>query len=266
MLRSFIIDVNAINANETRCMLLACRYEFTVCLPVMAEAASGYEAVKNCKLQQPHRMVTIKNRIFRRGSMAAIVQAAVISTFIALSLIYVGDVMAEESTHKIEKSKEFWIKKLGLAPHPEGGYFRYEFGSDVVRKTASGAERKDYSGIYFMVTHDSPSHFHQMKSDEIWYYHAGDALTMHVIDEAGKYRTVRIGPNPDRGEVLSVVMHGGWIFGASVDSGDYTLVSCTVVPGFDEADYRILMQSELLEKYPENRNVILKMAYKNFPK
>ncbi|WP_256252405.1 cupin domain-containing protein [Burkholderia ubonensis] len=198
--------------------------------------------------------------------MTVIVQAAIISTFIALSLIYVGDVMAEESTHKIEKSKEFWIKKLGLAPHPEGGYFRYEFGSDVVRKTASGAERKDYSGIYYMVTHDSPSHFHQMKSDEIWYYHAGDALTMHAIDETGKYRTVRIGPNPDRGEVLSVVMHGGWIFGASVDSGDYTLVSCTVVPGFDEADYRILIQSELLEKYPEHRNVILKMTYKNFPK
>ncbi|WP_260434062.1 cupin domain-containing protein [Burkholderia stagnalis] len=198
--------------------------------------------------------------------MAVIVQATVISIFIALCLIYVGDVMAEESTHKIEKSKEFWIKKLGLAAHPEGGYFRYEFGSDVVRKTANGAERKDYSGIYFMVTHDSPSHFHQMTSDEIWYYHAGDALTMHAIDEAGKYRTVRIGPNPDRGEVLSVVMHGGWIFGASVDSGDYTLVSCAVVPGFDEADYRILTQSELLGKYPEYQSVILKMAYKNLPK
>lgn len=117
-----------------------------------------------------------------------------------------------------------------------------------------------------MVTHDSPSHFHQMKSDEIWYYHSGDPMTMHVIDETGKYRTTRIGPNLERGEVLSVVMRGGWVFGASVDSGDYTLVSCAVVPGFDDADYRILTQSELLGRYPQYRDIILKMAYQNLPK
>jgi len=198
--------------------------------------------------------------------MTVIVQTTVVATFISLSFIYAGDVMAEDSKHRIEESKEFWIKKLGLEAHPEGGYYRYEFGSNVVRKTASGAERKDYSGIFFMVTHDSPSHFHQMVSDEIWYYHTGATLTMHVIDEAGKYHTTRIGPNPDRGEVLSAVMHGGWIFGASVDSGDYTLVSCAVVPGFDDADYRILTQSELLGRYPEYRDIIMKMAYQSLPK
>lgn len=177
----------------------------------------------------------------------------------AIVVVYIGNVMAQDSKHVVERSRSFWIKKLGLTAHPEGGYFRYEFGSDIVRKTADGSERKDYSGIYFMVTHDSPSHFHQMKSDEIWYYHAGNELTMHVIDQDGKYRTIRLGPDPERGEVLSVVMHGGWVFGASVDSGDYTLVSCTVVPGFDDSDYRILTQSELLGKYPEYRDIIMRL-------
>ncbi len=188
--------------------------------------------------------------------------ATLIFTFVVL---YIGNVMAQDNKHVIERSRAFWIKRLDMAPHPEGGYFKYAFGSDIVRKTASGAERKDYSGIYFMVTHDSPSHFHQMVSDEIWYYHAGSALTMHVIDEQGKYHTTRLGPNPEHGDVLSVVMHGGWVFGASVDSGDYTLVSCAVVPGFDESDYRILTQSELLGKYPEYRSVIMKMAYQSLP-
>lgn len=194
------------------------------------------------------------------------VRVAVVTVSITLGLIYAGDGMAKDSKCKVEESKEFWIRKLGLEAHPEGGYYRFAFGSNVVRKTASGAERRDYSGIYFMVTHDSPSHFHQMVSDEIWYYDSGAPLTMHFIDEAGKYHTARLGPDLENGEALSLVMHGGWIFGASVDSGDFTLVSCAVVPGFDDADYRILTQSELLGKYPEYRDVILKMAYQSLPR
>ena len=189
-----------------------------------------------------------------------------VSIFVIIFMISAGNVMSNSNRSRPHESREFWMGKLGLEPHPEGGYFRYAFGSDIYRKTASGAERKNYSGIYFMVTHDSPSHFHQMISDEIWYYHSGDPLTMHVIDETGAYRTVRLGPHLEHGEVLSVVMRGGWIFGASVDSGDYTLVSCAVVPGFDDADYRILTQSQLLGKYPQYRDIILKMAYQNLPK
>lgn len=211
-------------------------------------------------------MLTKIYKFFDKGSVSVIAKITIVSIFITLRVICAGSVMAKETGFSHEEPKEFWINKLGLEPHPEGGYFRYVFGSNIVRKTASGAERKDYSGIYFMVTHDSPSHFHQMKSDEIWYYHSGAALTMHVIDEAGKYHTARLGPNPDRGEVLSIVMHGGWIFGASVDSGDYTLVSCAVVPGFDDADYRILTQSELLTRYPEYMDIILKMAYQTLPR
>lgn len=214
----------------------------------------------------PHRMLAKKNKLTSRGAVAVIARITTISISATFLIISAGNVMSKANGIRHQESREFWMEKLGLEPHPEGGYFRYAFGSDIFRKTASGAERKNYSGIYFMVTHDSPSHFHQMKSDEIWYYHSGDPMTMHVIDETGKYRTTRIGPNLERGEVLSVVMRGGWIFGASVDSGDYTLVSCAVVPGFDDADYRILTQSELLGKYPQYRDIILKMAYQNLPR
>lgn len=211
-------------------------------------------------------MFAKKNKFISRGSVAVVARVTVVSVFVNCFMIPAGNVMSKTKSISNQQSSEFWKEKLGLEPHPEGGYFRYVFGSDIFRKTASGTERKNYSGIYFMVTHDSPSHFHQMVSDEIWYYHAGDPLTMHFIDEKGAYGTVRLGPNVEHGEVLSTVMHGGWIFGASVDSGDYTLVSCAVVPGFDDADYRILTQAELLEKYPKYRDIILKMAYQNLPK
>lgn len=174
--------------------------------------------------------------------------------------------MMKNKIDDFEKPRSFWINKFNMIPHIEGGYFKYEFGSEVWRKTAEGEDRKNYSGIYFMVTHDSPSHFHQMKSDEIWYYHAGSALTMHIIDEKGEYRTLRIGPDPERGESLSAVMRAGWIFGSSVDDGDYGLVSCLVVPGYDDADYRLVVQSDLLEKYPQYRDIIMRMAYKAIPK
>jgi hypothetical protein len=211
-------------------------------------------------------MFAKNNKFMCRGPKAVIQRVTFVSIFVIVFMISAGNVMPNSNSSRPRESREFWMEKLGLEPHPEGGYFRYVFGSDIYRKTASGAERKNYSGIYFMVTHDSPSHFHQMISDEIWYYHSGDPLTMHVIDETGAYRTVRLGPHVEHGEVLSVVMRGGWIFGASVDSGDYTLVSCAVVPGFDDADYRILTQSQLLGKYPQYRDIILKMAYQNLPK
>jgi uncharacterized protein len=162
-----------------------------------------------------------------------------------------------------QKSREFWIKRLCLTEHPEGGYYRYEFSSGVLRKTSKGRERKEYSGIYFLVTNDSPSRFHRMRSDEIWHYHIGDPLTMHVIDALGRYRQICIGPNIDHGQMLSAVMRAGWIFGASVDSGDFTLVSCTAVPGFDESDYKLFTQSELIEKFPKYKNIVERMALKD---
>jgi predicted cupin superfamily sugar epimerase len=163
------------------------------------------------------------------------------------------------------KNRETWINELNLEPHVEGGYFSFKFGSEKQRKTAAGQERRDYSCINFMVTHDSPSRFHVMDSDEIWHYHAGAPLTMHVIDKQGDYFVQRVGLDAAKGEMLSVAMKAGWIFGATVEDGDFTLVSCTVVPGFDERDYRLLTRAQLIAKYPHHSAIIDKLAYEKLP-
>lgn len=85
----------------------------------------------------------------------------------------------------------YYVSKLGLTPHPEGGYYKSIFASE--EQTSDGeltvnfeGKRKLYTSIYFLLTSNDISHFHRLKSDELWYYHAGSSLTIHSIDENGE--------------------------------------------------------------------------------
>ena len=82
--------------------------------------------------------------------------------------------------------------QLGLEPHPEGGYYKETFKStemitDQELTVQFEGKRKLYTSIYFLLTSNNVSHFHRIKSDEVWYYHAGSPLTIHIIDEKGEY-------------------------------------------------------------------------------
>ena len=72
-----------------------------------------------------------------------------------------------------------WVKQLELTPHPEGGYYKEIIKGEWDETTS----RASYSSIYFLLTHDNISHFHRIDVDEIWYYHAGDSLTVHMIHQ-----------------------------------------------------------------------------------
>ena len=95
-----------------------------------------------------------------------------------------------------------WIKQLQLLPHPEGGYYR-----EVIKGAYdSTLRRESYSSIYFLLTHDNISHFHRIDADEIWYYHAGQSLTVHMINPDGMYHQVTIGKDLESGDVLQYVV------------------------------------------------------------
>ncbi|MGX4764153.1 cupin domain-containing protein [Holzapfeliella sp. JNUCC 72] len=158
-------------------------------------------------------------------------------------------------------NKEKWIKTLDLEPHPEGGFFKELEPSHEFTKNEEGKERPLYTNIYFLLTDESPSHFHRLTADEIWYYHTGDPLTVHMLNEDGSYTTVTLGDNPDEGHVLQYKVPAGTIFGSTVDNKDsYALVSCMVSPGFDFEDFELFRQSDLLEKYPEHDEIIKYLA------
>lgn len=140
---------------------------------------------------------------------------------------------------------EHWIEKLGLAPHPEGGYFR-----ETYRSAFSTA-------IYFLLPGDRVSALHRIKSDELWHFHAGSGLVLSIIHPSARLEQVALGPHVDDGETLQAVVPAGAWFGAAVnDRASYALVGCTVAPPFEFADFELGERARLLVLYPQHRAVI----------
>lgn len=157
----------------------------------------------------------------------------------------------------MQKDANYYIQHLGLEPHPEGGHYKNTFASGE-----SLQARKLYTSIYFLIEEGNVSHLHRLKSDELWYYHGGSSLVVHVIDEEGNYVEHKVGLDIENGETPQVLVPKNSIFGSSViEKGTFSLVGCMVAPGFDFEDFELFTQEELLEKYPQHEQIIRRMAY-----
>lgn len=162
---------------------------------------------------------------------------------------------------------EDWITHLDMAAHPEGGYFKQSFVSpEKISLDTHPAERNLYTSIYFLLRSQDVSHFHRLKSDELWYFHAGQTITVHILDVQGNYRAEKLGLDIAAGERPQVLVEKGSIFGSTVEADEaFSLVGCMVSPGFDFADFELLLQAELLEQFPDQEPIIRKLAYKKLP-
>ncbi|MFT4415554.1 cupin domain-containing protein [Fredinandcohnia humi] len=167
-----------------------------------------------------------------------------------------------------ERDAKYWITKLGLEPHPEGGFYKSTYTSKqsvpVEREGNEDTIRNLYTSIYFLLRSEDISHFHRLQSDELWYYHGGSSLTIHIIDENGNYQERKLGLQIDNDEVPQVLVPRNTIFGSSVMEEDtFAIVGCMVSPGFDFEDFELFTQEELLKKYPQHEQIIRKMALKS---
>jgi predicted cupin superfamily sugar epimerase len=125
------------------------------------------------------------------------------------------------------------IARLELKPHPEGGHYRETFRDS--RLDESG--RSLCTAIYFLLARGERSHWHRIDAVEIWHYYAGSALVLQIADD-GDSRSVRLGPDLAAGEVpQAAVPAHAWQ--AAESTGDWTLVGCTVAPGFDFAKFEV---------------------------
>ena len=125
------------------------------------------------------------------------------------------------------------IRLLDLKPHPEGGHYRETFRDS--RSDADGRSRS--TAIYFLLARGERSHWHRIDAVEVWHYYAGHALTLQIADDTG-LRSIRLGSNLAAGEVpQAVVPPRAWQ--AAESNGDWTLVGCTVAPGFDFATFEL---------------------------
>jgi uncharacterized protein len=163
---------------------------------------------------------------------------------------------------KQQQSAEDYIRNLDLQPHPEGGFYREIYRSEHTlftqhNETESPPERNLLTSIYFLLHNGDTSCFHRLKSDEIWYFHAGDPIAIHTIDAQKSYRCVMLGPDAGHGEVPQMIIPAGTLFGAgpAVKNG-FTLVGCAVAPGFDFRDFEMFDPLELLQLYPQHEEII----------
>jgi len=150
------------------------------------------------------------------------------------------------------------INKLEMLPHPEGGYYKETYRSEEQTINKEGNKRNTSTAIYFLLENNNISRFHRIKSDELWFFHQGNAIEIVSIKN-NKLVSITLGNDIDKGEVPQAVIPANVWFASSVKDGSgFGLVSCTVAPGFDFADFKMAKQDELLQEYPMFESVIKK--------
>jgi len=102
---------------------------------------------------------------------------------------------------------------------------------------------------------------HRIKSDEMWHFYAGTTLTVHLLTPHGEHKRLKLGTDLASDESYQAVVPAGCWFGAEVSGvGEFSLVGCTVAPGFDFADFEMGSREELLKQFPDHADIILRMC------
>ena len=104
------------------------------------------------------------------------------------------------------RDASYWIAKLGLTAHPEGGFYRQTYQADLTVVHSSlphrfKGDRSASTAIYFLLQGGDFSAFHRISSDEIWHFYVGNALEVHVIEQDGRHTAILLGPDADQGEL-----------------------------------------------------------------
>ncbi|MBN7809996.1 cupin domain-containing protein [Algoriphagus sp. H41] len=151
------------------------------------------------------------------------------------------------------------VEKLNLQPHPEGGFYSETYRAEENLDTRQG-ERSLATSIFFLLRSEDVSHFHRIKSDELWFWHEGSPLTVHVLGESG-HQILKLGPADASGTSPQQVVKANSIFGSTVDQPDsFALVSCVVAPGFDFRDFELFTAGDLLPRYPDSAAIIHRLT------
>lgn len=170
-------------------------------------------------------------------------------------------------------SADFYIQQYKLEPHPEGGYFGLVYKSDDQVKPLDARRYNDQTrsagtSIYYLLEKEQFSAWHVLKSDEIWHFYDGSAVKIHVINkDTGKLTTHILGratQNSAFKPEFQVVIKAGDYFAAEVeDKSSFSLVGCTVHPGFEYKDFRLVSQRVLKYRFPQHTAIIERLCHVN---
>lgn len=154
------------------------------------------------------------------------------------------------------------VQVLGLLPHPEGGFYKETYRSELsikkeVLPSDFSGDRNCSTGIYFLLAGENKSRFHRIKSDEMWHHYEGSAVIIHMITPGGEYSKIKLGKDFSKGDIQQAVVPAGVWFGAELeDKSGWCLTGCTVSPGFDFADFELAEREKLEHQFPEHSSII----------
>jgi uncharacterized protein len=158
------------------------------------------------------------------------------------------------------------VEKLGLLPHPEGGYYKEIYRTEEILDKKALPERYSSSrnistSIYYMLKGEQISHFHKLKSDEIWHFYSGSPVIIHLLGGSG-YSKIVLGSDLERGEIFQHVIKTDMWFAAELENkNSYCLIGCTVAPGFSFEDFLLASRDELANEFPDYLELITKLTY-----
>jgi predicted cupin superfamily sugar epimerase len=155
------------------------------------------------------------------------------------------------------------IRRYDLQPHPEGGFFRETYRSAMtVMAGEKRLQRSASTAIYYLLPAGTFSAWHRIASDELWHFHAGDPLDIHVLAADGDLLTHRLGnPLVARDvDFQAMVPAGCWFAAEVVQGGAFAFVGCTVAPGFEFSEFELADATELTMSYPKHGAIIGRLS------
>ncbi len=165
------------------------------------------------------------------------------------------------------KNAAYYIEKLQLSTHIEGGAFRETYRSGLsIAKERLPAEfngnRNVSTAIYFLLEEGQFSALHRIASDELWHFYEGHTLHVYEIRPEGTLITHVLGKDMEKGESFQCVVKAGSWFGSRCEvPGGFSLVGCTVAPGFDFGDFVLADRQKLTDEFPQYRELIRELTY-----
>ena len=154
------------------------------------------------------------------------------------------------------------VQTLGLAPHPEGGYYRETYRASeqlTALPPRFPGPRSVSTAIYYLLAEDAFSALHRIRSDVLWHFYLGDPLALTVIAASGELRTIVLGTDLAAGHVPQAVVEAGAWFGARLAApapGRFALLGATVAPGFSFEDFELGRRDALVARYPAHAQAI----------
>jgi uncharacterized protein len=162
------------------------------------------------------------------------------------------------------RNADHWISNLNLIPHPEGGYFKEVYRSSEEIQSTCLPDRFDgnrnfSTAIYFLLKKNDKSVFHRIKSDETWHFYDGDNLSIYLINQDGELVIHELGLKPELNILPQITIPANCWFAAETNAS-FTLVGCTVAPGFNFNDFEMGNRVSLVDEFPKHERTIIKFT------